>query len=112
MASGILLRTLKRKRQDEGYPAVGYCRPKTNGSAHICVLVPSSPRPRAPQAYFTPFCLPQPCPSSPSLVPAPQTYCSTPRGLLQPPVLPQPPKSINDFSSQTCFSSSALTQPP
>lgn len=43
MASGILLRTLKRKRQDEGYPAAGYSRPKANGPAHVPVLVPSCP---------------------------------------------------------------------
>lgn len=42
MASGILLRSLKRERQEEGYPAVGYSRPKANGSAYVPVLVPCS----------------------------------------------------------------------
>lgn len=123
MASGILLRSLKRDKKRvillrvtvdprpmaqpmslSLYPAPQPC----SSSFYFSSSFPSP----APQSYLNLFCLPQPCPSSPSLFPAPQTYSYTPIGLLQPPVLPQLPRSMNDFSSQTCFSSSALTQPP
>lgn len=121
----------ERERQEEGYPAGVTVDPRPMAQPMSLSLYPA-PQPCSSSFYFSPSFpspipappapLPSPtlifsaspssAPAPPSLVPAPQTYSYTPIGLLQPPVVPHLPRSMNDFSSQACFSSSALTQPP